>query len=183
MKEAANGRERANGQDGAPAAKRRRTIHAHLKDGIEAALRAEPYFLAVTKTRTTLGLVIRELTLEAARGKVQMIRLMLTLLAYEEPEEVEEAECVPDDTVWDWNEDGVWEGKPNSEAEVAEEKSRAREMADMLLAGDHPREDNWARKELHRRLMRVIEGREEEEARQAQAAEAAAAKFPQSGNF
>src|SRR5437764_15337527 len=114
MKNAANGRERANGQDGTPSAKRRRTIHAHLKDGIEAALPAEPYFLAVTKTRTTLGLVIRELTLEAARGKVQMIRLMLALLAYEEPEEAEEAECVPDDTVWDWNEDGVWEGKPNS---------------------------------------------------------------------
>jgi hypothetical protein len=189
MKHGANGRERPNGRargaEKAPAqgGERRRPIQAHLKEGIEAALRCEPYFLAVTKTRTALGLVIRELVLEAGRGKVQTIRLMLALLAYEEPEDVEEAQGISDDTVWDWNEDGVWEGKPNSVEEVAEEQSRAREMADMLLAGEHPRDENWARKELHRRLMRVIEAREEEEARQAKLAEEAAAKFPAAGNF
>ena len=64
--------------------KRRRPVRAIFKDGIEAALRAEPGFLATTDTRTAMGRIIRELVLEAGRGKMTPLKVMLSLLDFEE---------------------------------------------------------------------------------------------------
>ena len=53
----------------------------HFREGLEAALRAEPYTLAVTKPRTVLGMMVKELALDAARGEIKAVQLVLTELA------------------------------------------------------------------------------------------------------
>jgi len=72
-KESSNGRNRLN-------AARRRSIRKHLRDGIEAALYADPEVLANCKPRTCLGLIVRRLVLEAGERKMTAFKLIMQLL-------------------------------------------------------------------------------------------------------
>ena len=57
------------------------TTPRHFREGLEAALRAEPYTLAITKPRTVLGMMVKVLALEAARGEIKAVQLVLAELA------------------------------------------------------------------------------------------------------
>ena len=149
-----------------------RPVRAIFREGIEAALAAEPYFLATTKTRTTLGWVVRELVLDAGRGKLEALKAMLVLLDREpsEEEEDEEAGRILNEPRWDWTPERVWEGRPETEEEL-EAKEEAARTRDAIIAEI---EDGSAKAELLRRLRRREAFKEEERQRQAKRAEAAA---------
>src|SRR5579871_4553496 len=119
-------------------AKRRHT-KAIMKEGLEAALRASPERLERCKPKTNLGAFVRGIVLEACKGKATPMKQVMTLLDWPGPKE-EEGEEIPDDTEWDWTEDGVWETRPEAAPEPEEE----------AMEGPH-------KQELTRRLERLLE--------------------------
>jgi hypothetical protein len=155
--------------------RRWRPVRSIFKEGIEAALRAEPYFLATTKTRTTLGWIIRELVLDAGRGKMTALKAMLSLLDWEEPEESGETQEIldepqRDEPQWEWTSEGVWEGRPESEEEREAEEQAEQERAAII----EEIEDGSAKAKLLQLLRRREAFKEEERQCQARLAEAAA---------
>jgi hypothetical protein len=124
---------------------KRRRMKLDLKDGLEAALRANPEVLDTCKPKTCLGRLICGMVLEASKGKTTSLRQVMALLDWVPPEPTEEFRK----EAWDWNEDGVWETMP--EAEPAGEPVEE--------------EDGPAKKELHRRLTRLLEGNAADQAR------------------
>jgi len=99
----------------------RRSIRTHLRDGIEAALRANAETLANCKPRTVLGLIVRGLVLEAGNGKMTALKLVLWLLDWNCENEATEAAPGNFELINpDWSTDGVWLAQPNAAAERAE---------------------------------------------------------------
>ena len=127
----------ANGWQGIR--QRRRRTKAILKEGLEAALRADPEVLEKCKPKTGLGGIIRGLVLEAGKTKTTPLKLVMSLLAWEEDENPNE--CV-DETEWDWSPEGVW-------TTLAEEEPESREPVEEA--------EGPATKELRRRIDRLIE--------------------------
>jgi hypothetical protein len=148
--------------------RRWRPVRAIFREGIEAALVSEPYFLATTKTRTTIGWIIRELVLDAGRGKILALKAMLSLLDFEEPESGE-SQADLNEPQWDWTPEGAWEGRPETEAEREAEALAEQERQAII----EEIEEGPARAELLRRLRRREAFKEEERERRAKLAEAA----------
>ena len=121
---------------------RRRRTKAILKEGLEAALRADPEMLEKCKPKTGLGGIIRGLVLEAGKTKTTPLKLVMSLLAWDEDENPNE--CV-DETEWDWSPEGVWETMPEEEPEPVEEaegpatKELRRRIDRLIEVGDHER--------------------------------------------
>lgn len=106
---------------------RQRPLRVHLREGMEAALKAEPHALAAADPRTLLGMVIRELGFEAARGKTPAVKLMLQMIDWKEPRVADQRAANDDEPgvisglaheqgvisrfepVWDWDATGRWE--------------------------------------------------------------------------
>ena len=145
----ANGHDRSNGA--AKAAKpgmrvRWRHSRAILKEGLEAALRASPEVLENCKPKTNYGRLIRGLILEAAKCKATPLKTVMALIDWNG--EDDGGEEMSDEAHRDWSPDGVWETMPEPEpaSEPVEE------------------EDGPAKKELKRRLTRLIEAGQHEHA-------------------
>jgi hypothetical protein len=130
---------------------KRRHMRAIFKEGLEAALRADPKVLEKCNPKTGAGLFVRGLVLEAGKGRTTSIRTLMSLIDWE-PDKNQEAEEIVDETGWDWNADGVWQTLPDAEA---------------AEAPDYCEEDSQAREELHRRLTRLLAGNEADRARAA----------------
>ncbi len=148
-------------------ARRPSDIPQHFRDGLEAALRADPELVATTKTRTLLGAVVKGLALEASRGKPEAIRVMMSLLGQTEPEANETRERTEprcqglsgDLRRWDWSREGDWE------AAVRDER-RQKEEADASDA-DPGFDAEKVRESLRRRFLQVAEADREEQQRKA----------------
>jgi hypothetical protein len=129
----------AKGTNGTGIRAKRRHLRAIFKEGLEAALRADPAVLEKCTPKTGAGLFVRGLVLEAGKGKTTSIRTLMSLVDWEPDENDEE---ILDETRWDWNAEGAWDTMPEAgpeESEPAEE------------------EEGPAKKELRRRLNRLIE--------------------------
>jgi hypothetical protein len=89
-KEGPGGRERLNGNiEAAEQARGRKSIRRHLRDGMEAALRADSEMLAHRKPRTGLGFIVRALVLEAGKGTMAAVKMILQIIDREgEDEEI-----------------------------------------------------------------------------------------------
>jgi hypothetical protein len=118
---------------------RRRRTKAILKEGLEAALRANLELLEKCKPKTGLGGIIRGMVVEASKSKTTPLRQVMALLEWEG---VEDASEFVDETDWDWSPEGVWETMPEEEPE------RGEPVAD---------KEGPAKKELRRRIDRLIE--------------------------
>jgi len=118
--------------------KRRRT-KAILKEGLEAARRANLEMLEKCKPKTGLGGIIRGMVVEAAKAKTTPLRQVMALLDWEDDEDGSE---FVDETDWDWSPEGVWETLPEEEPE------RGKPVED---------KEEPAKKELRRRIDRLIE--------------------------
>lgn len=125
--------------------RRRRRTKAILKDGLEAALRADPEVLEKCKPKTGLGGIIRGLVLEAGKTKTTPLKQVMSLLDWEEDENP--SECV-DETEWDWSPEGEWEtmpeeepadGEPAEQAEGPAQKELRRRIDRLIETGDHER--------------------------------------------
>src|SRR5438445_6418223 len=125
---------------------KRRALRAILREGLEAALRADPEVLEKCKPRTGAGRVVRGLVLEAGKGKTTPLKTLMSLVDWEEGAESEE---IVDETHWDWSPEGVWETMPEAEpeSELAEE------------------EEGPAKQELRHRFERLMGGNEADQAR------------------
>jgi len=123
---------------------RRRRTKAILKEGLEAALRVNPEVLEKCKPRTGLGGIIRGMVLEAGKQKTTPLRLVMSLLDWKDDEDASE---FVDETDWDWSPEGVWKTLPEAEPECDEPER------------DEPVEEKEgpAKKELRRRIDRLIE--------------------------
>ncbi|HLY06836.1 MAG TPA: hypothetical protein VKR31_13920 [Rhizomicrobium sp.] len=134
----------ANGRAGIR--KKRRHMRAILKEGLEAALRADPQVLEKCTPKTGYGRIVRGLVLEAATCKATPLKTLMSLIDWEPQEDDEDFEEIDDDTPWDWSPDGVWETMPEPEpaSEPAEDP------------------DGPAKEEFKRRLMRMLEAGQHE---------------------
>lgn len=146
-----------------PNTARRRPVRIHFRDGIEAALRADPEALTACKPRTQLGVVVRALVQEAGRGKTTAVRQMLALLDWEEPEaeatEVQmDAESAADtEPQWDWDESGNWNFAPReTPAESTADSTGAREPAAQRIR-PYAAEEEYFKNELRRRFAKLAE--------------------------
>jgi|SRR5579871_2611934 len=118
---------------------KRRHSKAIMKEGLEAALRASPEVLEACKPKTNLGAFVRGMVLEACKAKATPMKQVMALLDWVDPGADDPSEMI-DDTEWDWNEDGVWETRPEAAPEPEEE----------AMDGPH-------KQELTRRLERLLE--------------------------
>lgn len=160
----------------APAARRRRPLRLHLRNGIEAALRADPERLDESRTRTYMGRVVRSLVQEAGKGKTPSLKLMLALIDWEDPDEQTDAdeaaaiETRDDEPKWDWNEAGDWDYSPRANAgnnaEAAIDRS-GQTLPRSGEAGRYKEEENYFKNELRRRFLRLAEADAVEAARKA----------------
>ena len=95
---------------GAGIAKKRRHMRAILKEGLEAALRANPEVVENCTPRTFAGKLVRGMLIEAAKAKTTPLKEVMSLIDWQPPP----GEATEDYVVetWDWSEDGVWETMP-----------------------------------------------------------------------
>jgi hypothetical protein len=134
----------AKAQTGQGIRPRRRRTKAILKEGLEAALRASPEVLEKCKPKTNLGRIIVGMVLEAGKAKTTPLRQVMALLEWEDDEDAGE---FVDETDWDWSPEGVWETMPESEperepveeAEGPAKKELRRRIDRLIEAGDHER--------------------------------------------
>src|SRR2546423_7486531 len=106
-----NGQAKPNGNaqwenEERPARPKRRAARAILKDGLEAALRADPEVMTNCKPKTCAGGIVRALVLGAGKGKMTALKTLMSLLDWEAEEEGEEPQEHSDEPRWDWS-DGV----------------------------------------------------------------------------
>src|SRR5579862_2941371 len=135
---------------------RRRHSRSILKEGVEAALRANPEVLEKCKPKTGYGALVRGLVLEAAKCKATPLKTLMSLIDWEPDEDEEDGAEILEEGRRDWSPEGVWETMP--EPEPAPDSRAAHE------AGER------ARAELKRRLTRLVEaGQHEHVARIAEA--------------
>jgi hypothetical protein len=133
-------------------ARKHRPMRAILKEGLEAALRADPEVLEKCKPKTGAGALVRGLVLEAAKGKMTAFKELMRIVDREpDAEESEDVQGISDEPRWDWGADGVWRTLPEAGAGEAPDSE----------------EDSAAREELHRRLTRLLAGNEADRARAA----------------
>ena len=177
---------RQSGRLPVPGRRRRKTLRQHFCDGLEAALKAEPYPFATTKPRTMLGRMVRELVLDAARAKCAAIRLVFDYLDQAELERTEmETEGLEDDSQgnreparapepqWDWNEATGWDSSRREEEALMFERLASERAAEARQEEDGSDARTEAlRQQMVQRLLRVPEADRENEARLAQLAEA-----------
>jgi len=126
---------------------RRRHSRSILKEGVEAALRANPEVLEKCKPKTGYGALVRGLVLEAAKCKATPLKTLMALIDWEGEDDPDEAGEIVDEDGRDWSPEGVWETMPEPgpgpESEAAdEENERAkaevkRRLTRMLEAGQH----------------------------------------------
>jgi len=164
MHAAANGRHngaaprQARPEEGKGIRKKRRHMRAILKEGLEAALRADPDVLETCKPKTAYGRIICGLVLEAAKCKATPLKTLMSLIDWQPHEDDEDFVETDDETPWDWSPDGTWLTMPEPEAAPA--------VAEKT--------DGAARAELVRRLTRLEEaGQHEQVARIVEAIRAA----------
>lgn len=139
---------KANG-GGTGIKKRRRHMRAILKEGLEAALRANPEVVENCKPKTFAGKLVRGMLIEAAKAKTTPLKQVMSLIDWEPENGDEDIAEIPDDTEWDWTEEGEWVTKPEAVAKA------------------EPIEDDEgerARAELKRRLTRLVETGQHEHA-------------------
>ena len=169
--------------------RRRKSLRQHFREGLEAALMAEPEAFAATKPRTMMGLMVRELVCEAAHARCDAIRLVF---AYVDEAELLRTETETEDTgdnsqgisepesteetKWDWDETG-WD-------------SSEREKRPGELDAERAARTEALREQLRDRFIRAGEAVKENQARDARlAAERAGqpasnpSSAPFSGNF
>jgi hypothetical protein len=120
-------------------------MKAVLKEGLEAALRADAEVLENCKPKTVMGRLVRGMVLEAAKCKATPLKTVMSLLD-REPDEGGEGQEIFDEPRWDWSREGVWETMP----EAAPESEPAEEV------------EGPAKKELRRRINRLIEAGDHE---------------------
>ncbi|HEX3429385.1 MAG TPA: hypothetical protein VHT03_00750 [Rhizomicrobium sp.] len=151
----------ANAPNGPPGIKkRRRHMKAILREGLEAALRADPAVLEKCRPKTGYGLLVRGLVLEAGKCKATPLKTVMSLIDWAGEEESGDGEEISDDTPWDWNSDGVWTTTPEA-APAAEEP----------MEGPHKDELRW-------RVARLEEQGDWEQIEKVKAAAARAMKEP-----
>lgn len=147
-------------------ARRRRPLQLHLRNGIEAALRADPKKLDETDPRTCMGRVARSLVQKAGEGETPALKLMLSMIEWKDPEgDTEEAATVEarnDEPKWDWNESGDWDFAPRE----GDDANGAKDGAPRRLLPTEE-EDNYFKNELRRRFARLNETDALEAARKA----------------
>ncbi|HLY04119.1 MAG TPA: hypothetical protein VKR31_00070 [Rhizomicrobium sp.] len=151
MRNGANGH--SNGTAGKPGIRgKRRHTRSILKEGVEAALRANPEVLEKCKPKTAYGRLVCGLVLEAAKCKATPLKTLMQLIDWE-PDTDEEAGDTADEAHRDWSPDGVWETMPEPEpaGETVEEPE-----------GEEA--ESPAKKELKRRLIRLVEAGQHEHA-------------------
>ena len=124
-------------------------MRAILKEGLEAALRANPEVVENCKPKTFAGALVRGMLIEAAKAKTTPLKEVMSLIDWEPENGEEDVAEIPDHTEWDWNEDGEWVTRPEPAA-----------------AKDEPSEEEGerARAELKRRLTRLVETGQHEHA-------------------
>jgi hypothetical protein len=124
----------------------RKTPRQHFCDGLEAALKAEPDSLAATKPRTTMGLMVQNLVLEASRARPEQIKLVFAFLEQAAVERRERAAEEGDDDSqgisgagpaseprWDWDEKTGWDSSPRGEDDPEREEQVTRDAFDRVL--------------------------------------------------
>lgn len=118
-----------------------RSIQAHFREGLEAALRADPRLLAECEPKTGAGTVVRSLVLEAGQGKTPALKLMLQMLGFKESEaadsESDESYFEPE---WDWNAERRWVTERRREKPRPEADARKAERAEAEAAQQSLRE-------------------------------------------
>ena len=128
--------------------KKRRAMKAVLKEGLEAALRADAEVMEKCMPKTVMGRLVRGMVLEAAKCKATPLKTVMSLLDWEPVAgENQEAEDIADEPQWDWSPEGEWltmpEAAPASEPAVEEEgpakKELRRRINRLIEAGDHER--------------------------------------------
>jgi hypothetical protein len=167
-------------------------MRQHFCDGLEAAVKAEPYPFATTKPRTILGLMVRELVLDAARAKCAAIKLVFDYLDQAERERTQaetdgaehgsqgnpEPGRAPEPQ-WDRDETTGWDSSRREDEYLTFERRAAERAAEA-----EPREDGRdpqteaLRNGLLQRCLRAAEADRENEARLARLAEARADRPP-----
>jgi hypothetical protein len=156
MQAGANGRGKPDGKTGIRT--KRRKVRAILRDGVEAALRADAEVLENCKPKTPMGRIVRGLVLEAGKGRMTAFKALMSLVDSEpDAPDSEDAQALADEPAWDWSADGVWETMPEAEAE---KQDKEQYVAD----------DRWPdgpQAELKRRLERLLQGNEADKARAA----------------
>src|SRR5205814_5880533 len=85
-------------------------------EGVPAAPSADPEVLANCTPRTGLGLRIRGMILEAGKGKIAALRMVMQFLDWK-GDESPESRGISVEPEWDWSREGVWLTMPESEAE------------------------------------------------------------------
>jgi len=125
--------------------KKRRAMKAVLKEGLEAALRADADVLENCKPKTVMGRLVRGMVLEAAKCKATPLKTIMSLLD-REPDEGGEDPEIFDEPRWDWSREGVWETMPDAAPET----------------GPTEEEEGPAKTELRRRVNRLMEAGEHE---------------------
>ena len=135
----------AKAQNGMGIRPRRRRTKAILKEGLEAALRANLELLEKCKPKTGLGGIIRGMVVEASKAKTTPLRQVMALLDWKDDEDASE---FVDETDWDWSPEGVWKtmpepeperGEPVEEAEGPAKKELMRRIERLIEVGDHER--------------------------------------------
>jgi len=138
----------ARHESGTGIQKKRRHVKSILKEGLEAALQADPEVLEKCKPKTAYGRLVCGLVLEAAKCKATPLKTLMSIIDWEPPEGEGECEEDLDETRRDWSPEGVWETMP-------EPVCASEPIADT---------ESPAKKELKRRLTRLVEAGQHEHA-------------------
>src|SRR5579862_351710 len=93
---------------------RRRHSRSILKEGVEAALRANPEVLEKCKPKTGYGALVRGLVLEAAKCKATPLKTLMALIDWDGDDDPGDDADIPEDKR-DWSPEGVWETMPEPE--------------------------------------------------------------------
>src|ERR1700733_15096885 len=94
--------------------KRWRHMQVVLKEGVEAAMRADCEVMETCKPKSIAGAFVRGLVLEAAKGKAISIRTVMSLVVWQpDAKESEDAADVAEEHL-DWSDDGVWLTMPEA---------------------------------------------------------------------
>ena len=155
--------------------KRQWHLRSILREGLEAALRADPKVLETCAPKTGFGLIVRGLVLEAGRGRTSSLKTLMSLIDWE-PEEREENEEFAEEAFLDWNKDGMWLTMPEKEVEKPDKPkggasargAPAARGAAVAAEDEDYVDDRWPdgpQAELERRLKLLMSGNEADQAR------------------
>jgi hypothetical protein len=153
-----------------PVHRRRKSLRQHFREGLEAALKAEPEAFKSTKPRTMMGLMVREVVCAAASARCDAVRLVFAFVDEAELQRTEmETEDTGDnsqgiselesaeETKWDWDEETGWD-------------SSEREKKPGELDAERAARTEALRNELRARFIRAAEAVKENQEREARLA-------------